>query len=147
MNVNDQHESSFLANGLLKSAAQDNPSPGANANLFNSLFGIARASGSRYKTQDRDARDRALRDSRPMSQFKFYCPHCQQHLECEESLSGRQIQCPNCQVLLRIPPVPGKTAQYSPESGKTWATFVSPANVPPPKSLSVDRKPEPPKKP
>ena len=27
-------------------------------------------------------------------------------------------------MLIRIPPVPGKTVQYVPESGKTWETFV-----------------------
>jgi len=77
-----------------------------------------------------------------MSQFKFSCPHCQQHLQCEEQLSGRQIQCPNCHVLIRIPPVPGHTADYKPESGKTWATFVSPQDVVSPGSLSVRRKTE-----
>jgi len=70
-----------------------------------------------------------------MSQFKFSCSHCQQHLQCDEQMSGRQIQCPSCQMLIRIPPVPGRTAEYFPESGKTWATFVSPANLPPPSNL------------
>jgi len=82
-----------------------------------------------------------------MSEFKFACPHCQQHLQCDEQFSGREIQCPTCHVLIRIPPIPGKTAQYSPESGKTWATFVSSGNVPPPKGLSVGPKKDPPKPP
>jgi len=59
-----------------------------------------------------------------MADFKFSCPHCQQHLQCREEFSGRQIQCPSCRVLIRIPPVPGQTAQFAPESGMTWATFV-----------------------
>lgn len=59
-----------------------------------------------------------------MANFKFSCPHCSQHLQCDEKMSGCQIQCPQCDVLIRIPPVPGKTAQYAPESGKTWDTFV-----------------------
>jgi DNA-directed RNA polymerase subunit RPC12/RpoP len=59
-----------------------------------------------------------------MSDFKFECPHCQQHLQCDEQFSGRQIQCPKCGHLIRIPPVPGKTAEYKAESGMTWATFV-----------------------
>jgi hypothetical protein len=62
-----------------------------------------------------------------MSDFKFSCPHCNQHLQVNEQFSGRQIQCPNCNHLIRIPPAPGKTAQYKPESGMTWATFVPPA--------------------
>jgi hypothetical protein len=73
----------------------------------------------------------------PMTSFKFSCPHCQQHLQCDEQLSGREIQCPNCDHLIRIPPVPGETAEYNPESGKTWNTFIAPAAKPnelPPKS-------------
>jgi len=83
-----------------------------------------------------------------MSQFKFSCPQCQQHLQCDEEFSGREIQCPGCHHLIRIPPVPGKTAQYTPESGKTWATFVPPGNAEAPKNLSVPKKdsPKPPGK-
>ena len=72
-----------------------------------------------------------------MSEFKFSCSHCGQHLACDEQFSGRQIQCPACQVLIRIPPVPGKTAQFDPQSGKTWATFVPPGN---PGSPPADKK-------
>jgi hypothetical protein len=64
-----------------------------------------------------------------MSEFKFNCPHCQQHLQCDEAISGRQIQCPACKVLIRVPPVPGKTAMYDPQSGMTWDTHVPPGNV------------------
>jgi hypothetical protein len=78
-----------------------------------------------------------------MNEFKFSCPHCQQHLQCDEQFSGREIQCPSCNHLIRIPPAPGKTAQFTPESGKTWATFVSSGNAPAPEGLSVIRK-EPP---
>jgi hypothetical protein len=72
-----------------------------------------------------------------MAEFKFSCPQCQQHLQCREEFSGRQIQCPNCKVLIRIPPVPGQTAQFTPESGMTWATFVPEGNTPPPPALGV----------
>ncbi len=75
-----------------------------------------------------------------MSEFKFACPHCRQHLQCDEQLSGREIQCPKCHHLLHIPPVPGKTAEYSPESGQTWATFVSDGRALPPKGISIDQK-------
>jgi DNA-directed RNA polymerase subunit RPC12/RpoP len=82
-----------------------------------------------------------------MSEFKFSCPECGQHLKCDEQLSGRQIQCPQCRHLIRIPPVPGKTAQYSPESGATWATFVSSGTAEPPKGVAIQAKKEMPKKP
>ena len=29
-----------------------------------------------------------------MSEFKFSCPHCDQHIQCDSKFSGRQIQCP-----------------------------------------------------
>jgi DNA-directed RNA polymerase subunit RPC12/RpoP len=80
-----------------------------------------------------------------MSEFKFGCPKCEQHLQCDEQFSGREIQCPRCHVLLRIPPVPGKTAQYSPESGMTWATFIPSGATPTPKGPSLKPKGSPPK--
>ncbi len=79
-----------------------------------------------------------------MSEFKFSCPHCQRHLQCEERFAGREIQCPACHTLIRIPPVPGQTAQYHPESGKTWATFVPSGNVAAPKNVHLAPKPPPP---
>ena len=48
-----------------------------------------------------------------MSEFKFSCPHCDQHLQCDEQLSGREIQCPNCQHRLQIPLVPEKSVAGS----------------------------------
>lgn len=68
-----------------------------------------------------------------MSEFKFQCPQCGQKIQLDERLSGKQLTCPSCQVLLRVPPVPGKTADYRPETGKTWDTFVPPASKTPPK--------------
>lgn len=64
------------------------------------------------------------RTKEPMPEFKFSCPHCSQRLQCDEQFSGREIQCPGCDHLIRIPAVPGKTADFKPESGQTWATFV-----------------------
>ena len=74
-----------------------------------------------------------------MSDLKFPCPHCQQHLECDAQLSGRQVQCPRCQVVIRIPPVPGNTAGYKPESGQTWQTFVSSGQAQPVKGLALQK--------
>jgi len=74
-----------------------------------------------------------------MKEFKFACPQCGQHLKCDEEFSGREIECPACHVLMRIPPVPGRTAAYKPESGKTWATFAPAGNVPAPKGIVIRR--------
>ena len=72
-----------------------------------------------------------------MSEFKFNCSHCGQHLQCEEQYSGREIECPTCHVLIRIPPVPGQTALYEAESGQTWMTHISSRPAPPPGNLSI----------
>ena len=63
-----------------------------------------------------------------MSEFKWNCPHCEQHLKCDESLSGKQIVCPACKHLITIPAAPGQATagNYTPESGRTWDTFVPP---------------------
>ena len=72
-----------------------------------------------------------------MSEFKFSCPQCEQHLQCDEQFAGRQIQCPRCNHLIRIPPAPGKTAQFEPQSGMTWATFVPTGEAESPKKPPV----------
>jgi len=41
-----------------------------------------------------------------MSEFKFSCPNCDQHILCDEQLSGREIECPNCRQLLHVPSAP-----------------------------------------
>jgi hypothetical protein len=76
-----------------------------------------------------------------MSEFKFSCPHCDQHLQCDDQYSGRQIQCPGCDHLIRIPPVPGKTIQYQAESGLTWATHVAPGQAGPAKKFTLGSEP------
>jgi hypothetical protein len=78
-----------------------------------------------------------------MSEFKFNCPHCDQHLKAEDQFSGRQIQCPNCDHLIRIPPAPGQTADYKPQSGMTWATHIGAGRAQPPANLSLPPKPPP----
>jgi hypothetical protein len=35
--------------------------------------------------------------------MKFSCPHCGQHISCDELWSGHQIQCPACQNSLIVP--------------------------------------------
>jgi hypothetical protein len=48
-----------------------------------------------------------------MSEFRFSCPHCQQHLQCDERFSGQDIR-----IL--------KTSAASPESVlRTAATGVA----------------------
>jgi DNA-directed RNA polymerase subunit RPC12/RpoP len=75
-----------------------------------------------------------------MADFKFSCSHCNQHIQCDEKLSGRQIKCPHCNVVIQIAAVPGNTGQFNPQSGMTWLTHVPSGTVEPPQGLSIRRK-------
>lgn len=41
-----------------------------------------------------------------MSEFKFSCPTCGQHLAVDSGQSGQSINCPACQQLIAAPPAP-----------------------------------------
>lgn len=36
-------------------------------------------------------------------EFKFFCPNCGQHIQCNSGYSGRQIVCPGCQNQILVP--------------------------------------------
>ena len=72
-------------------------------------------------------------DNGPMTilagEFRFACPHCQQHLKGKLTLAGRQIKCPACQHLIVVPspsPQVARPGNYQVESGQTWDTFLGP---------------------
>jgi hypothetical protein len=67
-----------------------------------------------------------------MSEFKFSCPHCDQHLQCSAGLGGRQTQCPACNHLIVVPSSPARLAagNLSAAPGKTWNAFIPPAVAP-----------------
>jgi DNA-directed RNA polymerase subunit RPC12/RpoP len=46
-----------------------------------------------------------------MSEFKFACPVCGQHITADSTTGGRQIQCPTCfqKIVVPQPPVDGNT--------------------------------------
>jgi hypothetical protein len=50
----------------------------------------------------------------PMADIKFSCPHCGQHISCEELWCGHQIQCPACQNNLMVPHAPPPPAAAVP---------------------------------
>ena len=62
-----------------------------------------------------------------MADIKFSCPHCSQHITCDELWCGHEIQCPICQGALMVPaaapaPAPAPTTRDSllpkvPQSG------------------------------
>ncbi len=40
-----------------------------------------------------------------MSDIKFACPHCAQHIACDSLYCGERIQCPGCKGTLYVPPL------------------------------------------
>jgi hypothetical protein len=54
-----------------------------------------------------------------MGDLKFSCPHCNQHITCDELWGGHQLQCPSCQGTLTVParPEPAAPAPVPASSG------------------------------
>jgi hypothetical protein len=38
-----------------------------------------------------------------MSDLKFSCPSCAQHIQCDQSHAGEKLPCPSCAALVRVP--------------------------------------------
>jgi outer membrane lipoprotein-sorting protein len=62
-----------------------------------------------------------------MAEFKFSCPQCGQHIQCDPGYSGMQINCPSCQQAIVVPQAPRFTA----------APTASPGPPPAPPGLST----------
>jgi hypothetical protein len=53
-----------------------------------------------------------------MSEFKFYCPQCNQRIQCDTGYAGKQIDCPVCQKPVVVPQPPRVAAATV--SARTW---------------------------
>ena len=63
-----------------------------------------------------------------MAEFKFSCPQCAQHIQCDTSYSGAQINCPACQQIIVVPPAPhSAAAPPAPPSLSTRRSTTTPA--------------------
>jgi uncharacterized membrane protein len=74
-----------------------------------------------------------------MSEFKFTCPSCGQHLAAPEASMGQQIQCPACQGDIVIPAPPAETtesAAQNPASRPGLRIAGVDKTTPPPSSAS-----------
>ena len=94
-----------------------------------------------------------------MAEFKFSCPRCGQHIQCDSGYSGTQINCPSCQQTIvvpqaphsaaapaapLVPPVPPpaapglstKQSTTAPASGRRFAGAPGLTSAPPPKPKS-----------
>jgi outer membrane lipoprotein-sorting protein len=49
-----------------------------------------------------------------MPDFKFSCPHCDQHMLVDDGYAGIQINCPACQKLILVPSVPAAAKPPAP---------------------------------
>jgi len=45
-----------------------------------------------------------------MAEFKFSCPQCGQHIQCDTGYAGAQINCPSCQQSIVVPQAPRSAA-------------------------------------
>ncbi|MGA2854813.1 MAG: family 16 glycoside hydrolase [Verrucomicrobiota bacterium] len=45
-----------------------------------------------------------------MAEFKFTCPQCKQHIQCDSSCVGSQINCPACRQAIIVPLLPPTVA-------------------------------------
>jgi len=58
-----------------------------------------------------------------MAEFKFACPQCGQHIQCDSSYSGSQINCPSCHQAIVVPQAPrSAAAPVSPPAPSGLAT-------------------------
>jgi outer membrane lipoprotein-sorting protein len=69
-----------------------------------------------------------------MAEFKFSCPRCGQHIQCNPGYSGAQINCPSCQQAIVVPQAPHSAAAPSAPA----APLVPP--VPPPTAPGLSTK-------
>jgi hypothetical protein len=85
-----------------------------------------------------------------MSEYKFSCPHCDQHIMVGEGYAGIQINCPACQKLIVVPEAPGAARPAAPAGlsiqrpaapmqSSAAAPAARPAYTPPPGKKSGSR--------
>ena len=67
-----------------------------------------------------------------MADFKFSCPQCGQHIQCDLGYAGAHINCPSCHQSIVVPPAPQLAAAPSARS------------VPPPPPPGLATRPGPP---
>jgi hypothetical protein len=65
---------------------------------------------------------------------KFACPHCSQHIECDDQYAGMQIKCPACQVEMVIPPLQAAPAPAVAPVSNPVRPVLRTAPTPPPAS-------------
>lgn len=65
-----------------------------------------------------------------MADIKFACPHCAQHITCDELWGGHQLECPSCKNPLTVPAAPAP-AEAAPSNAPRSLVPRPPAAVEP----------------
>lgn len=65
-----------------------------------------------------------------MSEFKFACPSCHQHIKIATELESRRIDCPSCQIQLIVPAPPKAAGEIPQATVAQSAAQLSPAAAP-----------------
>src|SRR5580658_2537601 len=47
-----------------------------------------------------------------MSEFKYACPVCGQHIKCDSSQAGTQMECPTCFQKIIVPQAPSEEQKF-----------------------------------
>jgi len=68
-----------------------------------------------------------------MREIKFACPHCSQHIACDEAYCGYQIQCPACQGGLIVP----RLAAFGFGTGSANLSLALPVATPLPRQVAA----------
>jgi hypothetical protein len=64
-----------------------------------------------------------------MSDLKFSCPSCGQHIQCDETHAGKNLPCPDCAHLIRVPNN-AEIIREAPVSTTTGSSAIGAGNVP-----------------
>jgi hypothetical protein len=59
-----------------------------------------------------------------MAEFKFSCPKCRQHIQCDANYSGMQIDCPLCKKSVVVPQEPRAAAPPVPAKSQTLRNVI-----------------------
>jgi hypothetical protein len=66
-----------------------------------------------------------------MSDLKFTCPSCGQHIQCDQDYANEKIPCPNCGSVVRVPvDAPIVTKAPTPEATPSAPAITSGLEVP-----------------
>jgi hypothetical protein len=81
----------------------------------------------------------------PMSEFKFACPVCGQHMAADSSATGTRIECPTCFQEIIVPRPPASASKYilsatQPIKSRPFPPTEAPTAIPAPRKPALLRR-------